>query len=339
VSHHPDPDPGLGHADNPVLESVGIGRRFTPARIALQLVGALIGLAMLGWAISLALGAQSAGSLEALRNAPPARLALLLGLSVAGLALSGAMFWVVLLPLRRLKLLDVFIVNAMATSLSVLPFKLGLLTRVLIHHRRDGVRFRDLLAWLAASGALAGSVLLPLGVASAWRGRLDWVWWTVAIGGTALSAGAAVALGRLSDRYAVLHRLSFGADAIVRHWTPVLSHAALRLTDVGVLAARFMIAASIVGYSMSPDRAVLFATVYFFLSVVSPTGTIGLREMGVAGLGWAQREDQHALALIALVVSASELLCAVTISLIGAPRIRPDRLLLRRVPQGGVPPP
>lgn len=334
MNERPVEDSGLRHAENPLLDAVDPQRSWTPGRIAVQVIGLLIGLAMLAWALSLAFDAQSAGSLEALRNAPPVKIATLLGLSVTGLALSGAMFWVVLLPLRRLKLIDVCIVNAMATALSVLPFKLGLLTRALIHHRRDGVRFRDLLAWLAGCGALAGSVLLPLGAASAWRGRLDWIWWAVALGGTALGAVAAVALGRLADRHAVLHRLSFGADAIVRHWTPVVAHAALRFADVGVLAARFMIAASIVGYGMSPDRAVLFATVYFFLSVVSPTGTIGLREMGVTGLGWAQREDQHALALIALVVSASELLCATTISLIGAPRIRPDRLLLGRGREG-----
>lgn len=324
------PDHGLRHAENPVLDSVDVHRSLTPVRIAAQVVGLLIGLALLGWAVSLAFGEQSAGSIEALRRASAGALGLLLGLSLAGLALNGAMFWTILLPLRRLSLLDVFIVNAMATALSVLPFKLGLLTRALIHHRRDRLPFRVLLAWLAAAGALAAGVLLPLAAASLWRGRLDWLWWATALGGTALGAGATVWVGHFAARLPVLRRLLLGSDAILRRWRTVGAHAALRLADIGVLAGRFLVAASIVGYDMAPDRAVLFAATYFLLSVLSPAGTIGFREMGVAGLGWVQKDDQHALALIALVVSASELLCAVTVSLIGSVRIRPDRLLLRR---------
>ncbi|HBS28228.1 MAG TPA: hypothetical protein DEB06_01980 [Phycisphaerales bacterium] len=325
-------DRGLHAPSGPVLggvEPVG-GVRFTPVRVVLQTLGLLIGLGLLGWALSLALDEGNRASIEALRRAPADRVALLLGLSVAGLVLNGAMFWAVLRPLRRLALLDVMLVNAMATALSVLPFKLGLLTRVLVHHRRDGVRFKDLLAWIAAMGALALAVLLPLGLASAWRGRVDGLWWLVALGGAVVCSGAGVALGRISARAPVLRRLSLGADAIVRDWRPVLAHLALRLADVGLLAARFAVASSIVGYAMGPDRAVLFATTYFLLSVLAPAGTLGFREMGVAALGWAGEDDERALALVALVVSAAELLSAFVVALGGWARIRPDRLLLRR---------
>jgi hypothetical protein len=59
-------------------------------------------------------------------EAAPGPVALLFGCSLATLALNGLIFWVVLLPEKRLRVSDTLAtVNAFATMLAYLPFKLS----------------------------------------------------------------------------------------------------------------------------------------------------------------------------------------------------------------------
>lgn len=321
---NPDGSPAPQGAD---IDTPLPARRWTARRIAFQIVGLVIGLGLLAWAASLALSESNRACFTAMREAPPWKSALLVGLSATGLLLNGLMFWAVLRPLRRLDALDVIAVNAIATFLSVLPFKIGLATRLTIHHRRDKVRWRDLLAWLAAMGALALAVLVPLAAAGLWRRQLDALWWLTAVGGIGLANLIGVWCGRSADRWPVLARLSLGADRIVRHPSAVVAHVALRSADIIALTGRFLVASWIIGLALPVDQAVLIATTYFLLSVSTPTGTLGFREAGVAALGLARGLDHDALALLALVVTGAELLAAAIIGVLGAARIRPGAVL------------
>lgn len=322
---------GLHTRGRSVLEVASTRRRLSGRRLALQLLGLVIGAALLVWVVVLASSDNNAQSFEALRAAPGELVFALVGLSVVSLVLNGLMFWLVLLPLARISLVETILVNAIATFISILPFKLGLVTRSLIHHRRHGLRFKIIFPWMAALGALAMSVLTPLALAGLWRQGLDAWWWTTVLAGVALGGGAAVVLGRLAERVHALRVLSLGAHAIVRHPSAVIQHAIVRLADMAVLSVRFLVAASMIGLTLDVEQAMLIATTYFTLSILTPAGTLGPREMGVAALGFAQEQpiaDQ--LALVALVVSAGEILSAAALGAIGAAKIRPDRLLAER---------
>jgi hypothetical protein len=322
-------DPGLRHAHAPTLAPFSPRSRFTPKRIAIQGAGAALGIAIFIWAVRLVLSPDNRAQLEALTSASAPLLALLAGLTIASVAVNGALFWIAVRPLRELRLLDIVAVNAIATFLSVLPFKLNLILRVLIHHRRDGVPFRDLIAWLAAVAALGLAGLVPLAGASLWRGRLDALWWTGAITGLVIFGVLAVVLGRLSENNKWLATTSLGSWRIVRHPGPVVSSLPIRLIDVGLVAARFLVVAEVIGVALSPSHAVVLATLWFALSVAAPTGTLGYREglLVVVGSGGL---DEGAIATLAIGVLVAELAVSGVLALAGAAWLRLDRLLLTR---------
>jgi len=322
-------DPGLHVTPLPLPQPLEVKRPWTLGRIAVQVAGLLIGIALFAWAISMAVSDENKDALAKLRSAQGWQVAALVGLSVASIVLNGLMFHIVLTPLKRLSQLDVVLTNAIAVFLAILPFKLGLLVRVGIHHKRDGVSLRDMVSWFAAISALALAVLVPLAAAGLWRGGLDIWWWIVSIGGVVSISTLAVVCGRLSEKWPLLAKLSLGSWRIVKHPAPVIGHAAFRVMDVTVLAVRFIVAAAIAGQSLDIDDAVLMATVYFFLSAVIPTGNLGFREAGVVLLAQRTGMDKSTMALVALVVTSGETISALVMGAIGWVRLRPERVLGR----------
>ena len=338
MSTRPESD-GLHAPSGPVLPDVGLVRRRSVARIVIQTAGALIGLALLGWAITLAATQhgpptpefpQGRNGIETVLHAPGILIAELIGVSVASIILNGLMFWVVLRPLKKLSPLDVVLTNCLATFLAVLPFKINLVVRTLVHHRRDGVPLKDIVSWFAAVAALALAVLIPAGVAGLWRGGLDLLWWLTTVGGAVLISLAGVGLSVLAQRHRILSRLSLGADRIIRHPSAVLPHLGLRFSDLALLSARFGVAALIAGQSIAPEKLVILATTYFLLSVLAPFGSLGFREFIVAWVGKATGFDQSQIALIALTVTAGETLSSGVLSLPAFIRLRPDKLWVTR---------
>jgi hypothetical protein len=267
-------------------------------------------------------------SIHAMRSAPAWEVALLFALSAASLVLNGLMFWVTLRPVHKLRPVDVVMVSCISTFLAILPFKLSLVARVLIHHRRDGVRFKILIPWVLAMGALGLAVLLPFVAATLLVKQMDITWWTIALGGALACNAAAVWCGRMADRWVILKRLGLGSDLIVRHPSAVAGHGALRLADTAILAARFLTAAAIANQIMPVEQAVLLATTYFLLSVITPAGTLGFREAGTAALGMTQGLKGDQVALVALVVTGAEVIASGVLAGIAFFWIRPDRLLL-----------
>jgi hypothetical protein len=325
------PDPakeGLHAPTGPLLEQMDLRRKWSPARIAMQIAGLILGLALLAWTVRLSMSEENARGIAAMRAAPTGELIALFALTLASLVLNGLMFWIALRPIHRLNPFDTILTNAISVFLSILPFKLSLLARILIHHRRDGVRFRILIGWVAAVGAMAISILAPLILAGLWRKQLDALWWMTVIVGIAVGSLAAVVLGRISINVPWLRTLSLGSYLIVQHPQAVVGHGVFRILDVAVLAGRFLAAAAIINHVMPLDQAILLSTTYFLLSVVTPAGTLGFREMGVAALGIAQGYNENAVALIALVVTGAEVIASGVIALLGAIRIRPDKLLV-----------
>jgi len=308
-------------------------RPFSPVQATLQVVGALVGIALLVWALVVVFSEENRAQIERAMNAP-ARLAIaLVALSACSVVLNGVMFWAVARPIRRLNILSVIGVNAIATFLSVLPAKLGLAVRGLVHHRRDGMPLRDVVAWLAAMSALGLAALIPIGIVSRWRLELDFVWLLLAFGGVAFTHALGVLLGRLCERgfmNGVLAKLSLGSWRIVRHPVPVCVHAVMRVTDLGLLSVRFLVAAAILGLALPPDQAVLLGAMFFFFGVVAPAGTLGTREVAVAAIGVAIGLPQGPVYTAVLIIAAVELATSFVMAAVASIWIRPDRMIRAR---------
>lgn len=321
--------PGL-HPPGPALGSLEPPGRWSPVRIAMQSLGVLLALALLGWAIGLAFSDANRERLEQLKNPDPKVVAALLGLSALAVGISGLLFWVVARPERRVPLSSVSAANAIAMGLSLIPLKMGMVARVLIHHRRDGVAFKDIVGWVAAIAALSIVTLGPIAVAGAWRREIDALWWVVGVGGALAGHALGIALGRAAASRPWLARISLGSWRFVRHPSGVWPHALLRFSDLALLGCRFWLAASLAGVAMSPGEAALFLAVYLAFVVGSPFGRVGFAEMGVAGAAAAIGHEWESLALVALTVTTAEAVASIALALIACAYIRPDRLIAPR---------
>lgn len=308
-------------------DSIETTARFTPGKIAFQLVGFAISIALLVWVIRRATSEENAENLERLREARIGPVLGLLALTAASVTLNGLIFWATARPIRRLRVIDVICVNSIATFLSILPFKLGFLSRAVIHRRRDQMRIVDLASWFISVSLLGLSVFVPLGVISLWRGELDGVWWaasSVSILGVLV---AAVVLGRLSEDRPWLARMSLGSWRVVKHPGTVVTSTAFRLMDVAALGGRFLVAGAIIGLPITFTQAGMHGTVFYLVSVASPAGVLGFRETASERLGLAADAAEQ-FALAALLVTFTEILVSGAMALAGAIYLRVDKLAL-----------
>lgn len=321
------------------------------ARVALQLLGFAAGIGLLVWTVRLAFGAESADALARVREASPWALWGLLGLSMASLVLNGLAFWLAGRAAAPLRCVDVIATNSLATLLSYLPLKIGFLSRVLVHNRRDGVPLFTIGAWFGAVTVLAFLAPLPILAASVWRERMDLVWWAATVAGL-LVLGAAVMLGarifageaglgrlhRLLDpvslgfmrrftRSAAFARLHGGFDIIAsaRVVWPTL---AVWLIDYTLRAGRFLIVAAVLGMALTPGEAMLIGSAFFLVGAISPVGMVGTREAGATGIAWLIDPQllETGVALI-LLISGVEAVAFLIGGGLGLVWLRPDRLL------------
>lgn len=321
--------------------------------VALQALGGLVSLALLAWCVHTA---WKGGSLERLRGLSASDAWALAGLSLLSLTLNGSLFWVTLRPVKRLRWVDVLAVNAVATFLAYFPFKLSIVWRVLVHHRRDGLPVLTIGAWLMSNAAVVLAVLLPPALAGLWRQRVDSVYLATSLGGilvlllavhcVARWLGGERGLGRLrrllgqegwrgrvaaSDRFVRLHN----GLGMLAHAPTLASAAGLRLADLMVQALRFVVAARAIGEVLPAHDAVLIAGVYFLIGVVSPSGAVGAREGGTTGLAKVLPGVNYAaFAGVALAVSAAEVVVVVVCVVLALAWLRPWRLLSRPAAEG-----
>lgn len=303
-------------------------RSFSGRTIVLQSLGLLVGVGLLAWVVSIALSPEHRGMLAALRSPPPWTIGVLGATSGASIVLNGLIFWQAARPIRRLPALHVVGVNAIATTLSPLPFKLGFLTRCVIHMRRDGLRLADLFAWFAGVAAVALAVIVPVACAGLWRRQVDGWWLAVVAAGPLACAGAGVLVGRAAEGRPWLRRLSLGSWRSVREPGPVFAQVVLRIADLGVHSVRFHAAGAVAGVDLDPSQAALFGTTYFLLTAIAPAGTLGFTEMGTAGVAALVGTDPGQVGLIALIVTLAQTGTALALGIVSSAWVRPDRVLL-----------
>lgn len=324
-------------------------------RIVLQVIGFLVGMLLLWWCARQALAEQNRAQIQRLGEASVLDVAALAGLSLATIILNGLVFWVALRPAKRLPPLGVIATNALATFLNYLPFKLSVVARVLIHNKRDGVPILTIGAWFASVAAVLLAVYAPLVGVSLWRRSIDAVWVAAGLAGILASLALLIGLARLlcADRgrariEAITRRLVPRSDpgagrsflqrpSVARLYagldmlaspSAVGAGAALRLVDITIQAARFVVAAGVLGVAISWQDAVLVACTYFLIGVASPAGQLGTREAGTTWLGGLLALAGGAdLAVVMLLVSATESLVSLVAAGAAIIWLRPDRLL------------
>ncbi len=318
----------------------------------MQLVGFGAGVGLLVWCGMTALKPENRAQLARLGEADPLSLAMLFGFSLATLLLNGQIFWVVLRPEKRIDPIGMQATNAVATTLSYLPFKLSVLLRVAVHNRRDRVPLLTIAAWFGAVSVLVLVGLGPPAAMSVWRRGIDAVWWAGSLVGIGLALAVTLGLAgffagkdglvrihRVLDplRIGPLSRFIRGGAfarlhaifAMLAHPRAVLPATVLRLLDIAAQTARFTVAASILGVGLGWQQALLIASTYFLIGMLSPFGMLGTREAGAVGLaqllGISDAGDS--LVVVILAVSATESLVNLVCAGAGVAWLRPDRLI------------
>lgn len=333
-------------------------RRSSPLRLGAQILGFVVGLGLLGYCIRVALQPRNQEQLAKLLDAPLHEKLSLVGLSIVVVLISGSVFHVAISPVKKLRWLDVQAVNVIACLLALLPMKLSLVFRVLMHNRRDRVPVLTIGAWFAAISAVMGVVIGPILGVTMLRGTPDALWAALSVGGAVACAALLLLVARtlrdervwmrfagvwsrvpvpgLLKSRALQERAHEGVRMLASPRAIALGMA-LRVVDIGVQAARFKIAAAIVDQPLAWDQAVLAGAMFFLIGALAPTGQVGAREAGTAGfLGmFLASIDFSSFAIVVLMVSATETVVLLVGSMLGLAYLRPDRLFRRAAAESG----
>jgi len=305
-------------------------RRPSPLRIVVQVVGLLVGLGLLAWVFTLAFTGENRENLDRLLEAGWRPALVILALQAGSILFGAIPFWTTLLPRKRLSVVDLVAVNALATMLSPLPFKISVLSRVLVHRRHDGLRFVEIASWFSALGVTLVCLLASVAAASVIAGEVNALWWAIA--GTGIVGGGATILlvSRFVRTKPRLDKWTLEAAELLSHPWPMVGTFAARVVDIGLFAGRFWVASAALGKPLDAGGALLAASVYVLSGVVAPAGTLGAREGAVAGLAlFPVGLEPSAIAAASLVVTGGEIAASLPLGLLGAWRLRAWRLVSR----------
>ncbi|MBX3353590.1 MAG: hypothetical protein KF684_11715 [Phycisphaeraceae bacterium] len=303
-------------------------------RIAVQALGAAIGVVLFVWTIRLAFTPQNQESIQGLLRAGPLLIFVMFLLNLATIVINGLGFWIASKPVRPVPALSCILTNAVASFLAFLPFKTSFIVRVLIHNKRDGVSMRLMVPWMLGFGLSTIGAFFPMLLASTLAPQIGWRWVPLGVAGAYVCTVIGSLLGKLaSKRVAWLRALSLGSYVVVRDTPVMLWACTFRLLDTGVQAGRFLVVAAAMGISLPIERAVFDATVYYMIGSASPGGVLGFREGGLAWFASLLNLDDDAInevALLALAVTGAEAAFFCVFAVIAAGVMRLDRLVLKR---------
>ncbi len=281
------------------IETIPKTRRSLPM-ILLQIIGFIASISALGWAVSVALRDENRQQLAKLSQATPGELMMLMSLAAISVAFNGLLFWVVMNPVHKLRPTDVIATNAISTLLAYLPFKLSIVSRFVIHNKRDKIPVLTIGAWIVAVTFLMGAVFGPITVASLWQQEINTLWWIVSgigiLGSTIVGSliaqqlkgeigtqRIAKLLGKKitsTEHYAKVH-VGFEMLANIR---AALVGNLFRVLDILTFALRFYVAARVLDLPISGSDSLLLGATYFLIGMASPVGMLGTREAGTIAI-------------------------------------------------------
>lgn len=321
------------------------------ARFTLQGIFFLGGLALLWWVIREATKPENKDALERIKNAQPADIALLIGLTIATFFVQGCSFWAAIRPVRRLPMLGIQATNAVAGILANPPGKISILWRIFIHNRRDGVPILTIGAWFVAATIGISAGTNPVFFTSYFHPTIDIVWFGCIAGGLvashllvySIASAFAGERGLLRVRGMVrailprrfkpfadstaIARVQAGADMLAHPWW-LAAQIAFRVMDLLLLGARLWLCAKIAGVALDYAPALVLAAFRFAIATLLPSGAVGSQEAGTIKVAERFAPDAAAaMPAVLLLMLAVELLVAAVLGLIGVIYLRPDRLL------------
>ena len=278
-----------------------------PRRIAVEVIGFLIGAALLTWCIW---SAVEDGDWRRLASADPKLILGMAGCSIISLLINGAIFWIVIRPVKPLRLRDMELLNLVTSVLNYAPIRAGLIARVAYHLRVDRLSLLTIGAWLAAIACTLGLVMGAVLAAVLLRGRLDWI--TAAIIGVLIVGGALIT--RSLMHVPLVQAQGRGLHVMLRDNAALWGALGLRLIDIAAWTGRMGCAIAILGLPLDGSQVALLAVVAIAMSLV-PLGRLGYREAGVAlfasYLSMSNDELGKAAEQLALIESAGEAIVAI----------------------------
>ena len=280
----------------------------SPRRSTLRVVGYAVGILLLSAAIAAVFSRADAGWIDALKRVPPVSLALLVLLPLVNVAINAECFRLLLRSHARVSRTEMLALIASSWLLNHLPLRPGLLGRVAYHHAVHGIR--------PASSARAVVESIVLG-AVAFALFLAGVFATIKL---ATPLPAAAALLALAAPLAAMHIQKLRAkasntnpDAAPPLAATYLMVLLLKIADHAVWWARYAIACSAVGLSVSPLESAALAAVAQAAMLIPLAGNgLGLREWAIATALAAGASDRTLANAITpdLVNRAAEVLAA-----------------------------
>jgi len=247
---------------------------WTPRKLTVQVIGFLIGAALLAWCIH---NAVKGGDWSRLWNANPWLIAAIIGCTSVNMVINGTIFWAVIYPVQPLKWKDLQLVNFVTSLLNYAPIRLGLISRVAYHIRVDRMPLLHMGGWFTA---FFFTLLLCLGattVATLLRPSFDWLWWLLLIGQVVL--GGLLLQAMMSQR--VFIKYGRGMHLMLTHPMALWGTIGLRMIDIAAVTGRMACAVAIMQVGLSGSDVVLLAIAAVALSL-NPLGRFGFREAGVA---------------------------------------------------------
>lgn len=282
------------------------------SRRTLRLLGALVGLMLIGAAVVAIVTRQDAarGLIGNAANAPAWMFVALIGAVAITPILTATNFWILTRRYGTVHPSEMGALIAAAWLLNYLPLWPGMVSRVTYHRVVNRIAVKDSAKVILEAGALSGIaaallVILLLTVAA----PLGWAGW----GGAGIGASGAFVCCLLAF---VMHRSTRWPHA----WR-YLAVVSVRTVELGVWALRFALSAAILGEPVSPVAALTVASLVqiALLVPIAPNG-LGVREWAVgfaAGVFAMGMTTQTGLG-IALLDRGAEVLVAVPLGLIGA---------------------
>jgi hypothetical protein len=299
-----------------------------PRRMAAQAVGFAVGIALVAWVVKGAIDAANdpsrAGILESVRAAWESRPWLVAGIALTtalSLAIDGALFWLILLPVRRLGFMEIQWLTFVTATSNFFPVRLGIPVRYAYAMLANRMGFLEATAWFVA---LTLVILVSLGavVAATAAVPVPGVAWALLVL-VALAAG-----GWILQRAAGLGPVR----ARMGDWTPMLTTprtywagALLRVAEVLLWVVRMWCAAEILGLGLS-FATVTVLGVASIAVMLNPVGRIGFREATtvvvanwMAGGGLDVAHADAGFKQLALLESLGEMATTIPMGIVAAP--------------------
>ena len=249
-------------------------KMLSPSRIALQVLGFLVGLGLLYFCLEKAIGNAD---WTLVRDAEPWLLVSLVFFGLLSTVLDGFVFWGVLMPYRRLKAREVQGVNMSAAFLNYAPIRLGTVFRIAYHAKVDRVGIVPILSWFVAITITTMACMASISAATLATGAKGLAFPVLIAVFLVLSGFILWGLAKLP----IVHRLAAGKEKMIGDPRALAIGLLGRLLVLASNCARMGIAVAILNLNLGM-RDVILLSVVGLLASFNPLGRVGWREWTLA---------------------------------------------------------